>query len=164
MHLECVPFSRIPHTTPLFLDYLHDFSRTTPFFVRPPLQTEWLVEEARSIAFPPERRARVAAVLERQNRVFGASTKTLANIERLRAGASAAVTGQQVGLFGGPLFSLLKALSAIRIAEESSHSANWAVKGPISWPKRISPTGVSSAAETAACKVCSTPSSPRTTN
>src|SRR6185369_7141760 len=62
---------------------------------------------------------RVAAVLERQNREFGASEKTLANIRRLREGAPAMVTGQQVGLFGGPLFCILKALTAVSLAEQS---------------------------------------------
>src|ERR1051326_5565082 len=36
------------------------------------------------------------------------------------------VTGQQVGLFGGPLFCLLKALTAVKLAEE-------AVAVPVFW-------------------------------
>jgi uncharacterized protein YllA (UPF0747 family) len=54
------------------------------------------------------------AILERQNRAGGASQRTLENIVRLRNGASALVTGQQVGLFGGPLFSLFKALTTVK--------------------------------------------------
>src|SRR5580698_6033442 len=55
----------------------------------------------------------------------------MANIERLRQGALAAVTGQQVGLFGGPLFSIFKALTAVKLAEEATAAGVECV--PIFW-------------------------------
>jgi bacillithiol synthase len=116
---ECLPFSSIPHTTRLFEDYLHHFDRVKRFYARPPLNQDWWAEEARNIQYPAERRQAVAAILERQNREFGAGEKTLANIERLRQGAAAVVTGQQVGLFGGPTFCILKALTAVLMAEKA---------------------------------------------
>jgi bacillithiol biosynthesis cysteine-adding enzyme BshC len=116
---QVVSFSSIPHTTRLFDDYLHHFDRVKQFYARPPLRLDWWQDEAARIQYPAERRAQVAAILERQNREFGASEKTLANIERLRAGAPAVVTGQQVGLFGGPLFCILKALTAVLLAEKA---------------------------------------------
>ncbi len=127
----CLPFSDIPHTTRLFADYISYSSKVRQFFPRPPLISNWLAEEARAIDYPAERRAQVAAILERQNRKWGASAKTLENIERLRRGSLAAVTGQQVGLFGGPLFSLFKALSAIAIAEQSTQAGFDCV--PVFW-------------------------------
>ncbi len=45
--------------------------------------------------------ARLADALERQNVEFGAGAAALENIVKLRGGARAVVTGQQVGLFGG---------------------------------------------------------------
>jgi bacillithiol biosynthesis cysteine-adding enzyme BshC len=116
---EPVPFSSIPHTTRLFGDFLHHFDRVKRFYARPPLAQEWWAEEARKIEYPEARRLAVAAVLERQNREFGAGEPTLANIQRLREGAAAVVTGQQVGLFGGPTFCLLKALTAVITAEKA---------------------------------------------
>jgi bacillithiol synthase len=116
---ECLPFSSIPHTSRLFQDYLHHFDRVQQFYPRPPLERGWWKDEARRIEYPADRRNAVAAVLERQNREFGAGEKTLANIERLRAGAPAVVTGQQVGVFGGPLFCLLKALTVAVHAESA---------------------------------------------
>src|ERR1051326_3820275 len=116
---QCFPFSRIPHTTRLFDDYLHHFDKVRQFYARPPLQQDWWQDEIKKIEYPEERRQQVAAVLERQNREFGAGEKTLANIERLRAGAPAMVTGQQVGLFGGPLFCILKAITAVKIADKA---------------------------------------------
>jgi len=116
---QCLPFSRIPHTTRLFNDYLHHFDRVEQFYARPPLRYDWWQDEVEKIQYPVERRQQVADVLERQNREFGAGEKTLANIQRLREGAPAIVTGQQVGLFSGPLFVILKALTAAVLAEKA---------------------------------------------
>ena len=73
----------------------------------------------------------MAGILERQNKAWGASPKTLENIARLRKGASAVVTGQQVGLFGGPLFSLFKALTTVKLANEASSAGCDSV--PVFW-------------------------------
>ncbi|HEX9256278.1 MAG TPA: bacillithiol biosynthesis cysteine-adding enzyme BshC, partial [Candidatus Angelobacter sp.] len=119
METECLPFSSIPHTTRLFDDYLHNFDRVKRFYAQPPLRQDWWAEEIKKIQYPAERRKAVAAILERQNRDFGAGEKTFSNIQRLREGAAALVTGQQVGLFGGPMFCILKALTAVTMAEKA---------------------------------------------
>src|SRR5215472_4923608 len=116
---QVVSFASIPHTTRLFDDYLHHFDQVKQFYARPPLRLDWWQDETSKIQYPAERREKVAAILERQNREFGASEKTLANIQRLREGAPAVVTGQQVGLFGGPVFTILKALTAVLLAEKA---------------------------------------------
>jgi bacillithiol biosynthesis cysteine-adding enzyme BshC len=128
---HCLPFSQIPHTTPLFADFLAFTPKVQPFYPRPPHLTEWLKEEAARISYDPSRRERVAAILERQNKCWGASPKTLANLERLRNGAATVVTGQQVGLFGGPMFAIYKALTAVKLAEEASAAGVDAV--PVFW-------------------------------
>jgi bacillithiol biosynthesis cysteine-adding enzyme BshC len=119
LEFQCLPFSRIPHTTQLFDDYLHNFDKVRQFYARSPLQHDWWQDEIKKIQYPAERRQEVVGILERQNREFGAGEKTLANIERLREGAPAMVTGQQVGLLGGPLFCILKALTAVKLAQEA---------------------------------------------
>ena len=88
-------------------------------------------DETATVSYDPARRARVADILERQNRAWDASPKTLENIDRLRAGASALVTGQQVGLFGGPLFSVFKALSTVKLAAEATRAGSDCI--PIFW-------------------------------
>src|SRR5436190_15628081 len=118
MKSHCLPFRQIPHTTQLFLDYLEFTPRVQQFYPRSPRFLEWANDESSRIQYPSDRRARVADILERQNMAFGASPSTLENIQRLRAGACALVTGQQVGLFGGPAFSIYKALSAVKLASE----------------------------------------------
>ena len=116
---ECIPTTNIPHITPLYSDFLHRFKNVSRFFARPPLDTSWFDDEKKRIVYPRERREAVAAILERQNRAFGAGEKTLANIQRLREGAPVIATGQQVVLFGGPMFCILKALSAALRAEKT---------------------------------------------
>jgi bacillithiol biosynthesis cysteine-adding enzyme BshC len=124
-------FRQIPHSTRLFLDYLYHFDQVGRFFSRAPFSRDWLKDEVSRLHYDAARRERVAAVLERQNRAWGASRETLDNITRFRAGASAVVTGQQVALFGGPLFSIYKALTAIKLATEFTHSGQECV--PVFW-------------------------------
>ncbi len=51
-------------------------------------------------------------------RALPSASTSLRNIQRLRDGAFAVVTGQQVGLFGGPLLSLFKAASVLALAKQ----------------------------------------------
>ena len=62
----------------------------------------------------------LSAVLEEQNDRYAASPAREANLRALREGAAAIVTGQQTGLFLGPLFTLYKAATAIRVARARS--------------------------------------------
>jgi bacillithiol synthase len=114
---ECVPFSAIPHTTRIFSDFLSYSPEVRKFFPIPP-DAAHVVAQAQSVPRDLERQARVADALEKHNRAWGASEPTLRNIQRLREGAFAVVTGQQVGLFGGPLMSLFKVASALALAKQ----------------------------------------------
>ena len=58
----------------------------------------------------------VHAVLAAQNARLAPSPARDAHLEALRRGAAAVVTGQQVGLFLGPLYTLYKAASAVVLA------------------------------------------------
>jgi bacillithiol biosynthesis cysteine-adding enzyme BshC len=128
---QCLPFRQIPHTTKLFADYLSWAPCIQPFYSRSPHFSEWFKDETATIRYDASRRAKVADILERQNRAWDASPKTIENIARLRGGASAVVTGQQVGLFGGPLFSIFKALSTVKLAREATDAGLNCV--PIFW-------------------------------
>ncbi len=117
---QCLPFRQIPHTSRLFADFLSWAPSVHQFFPRPPNFSEWLKNEATRVRYDSAIRERVSSVLEAQNKKWGASAKALENIARLRAGAATVVTGQQVGLFGGPLFAIFKALSAIKLADQAT--------------------------------------------
>jgi len=131
LHGDCLPFSALPHTNRLFADYCADFRRVQNFYTYGPRFTEWAGQRASSIVYDAKRRVLVADILERQNRAWGASEATIRNIARLRQGAQAMVTGQQVVLFGGPLYAIFKALTAIKFAEELTHAGTDCV--PIFW-------------------------------
>ena len=122
--------SRLPHATRLLTDYLENFQRVSDFYALPP-RREGILDAARRAQPSPEIRARVAELLEEQNRFFGADAAVQENIERFRKGAVAIVTGQQVGLFSGPAYTFYKALGAVRLARELTESGVDAV--PIFW-------------------------------
>jgi bacillithiol synthase len=116
LQTECFPITVLPHLSRLFTDYAQ--SRTPlPFYRQGPYTQEW-AQQPGQIA--PEVRSAIADLLVKQNRSFGAGEEVFSNIERLRQGAGAVVTGQQVTLFGGPLFTLLKAATAIRKAQDAT--------------------------------------------
>ncbi|MGA8429169.1 MAG: bacillithiol biosynthesis cysteine-adding enzyme BshC [Candidatus Sulfotelmatobacter sp.] len=135
MKAKCLPFSQIPHTTPLFTDFLSYSPRVQPFYPRSPYFRDWMKDEAAAClsgdGYSAERRVHVAAVLDWQNQSWDASPKTIANLERFRKGAFAVVTGQQVGLFGGPMFAVYKAMTAVKLAEEATAGGVDAV--PVFW-------------------------------
>ncbi len=125
-----IPYRRLPHQPKLFLRLIDDFSSVANFYAHPPT-LEAIKEAAKSLDFPDDRRKQVAAVLRDTNATLGSGEATRRNLQRLEAGAVAIVSGQQVGLFGGPAYAFYKALSAIRIAEELTAEGIDAV--PIFW-------------------------------
>jgi bacillithiol synthase len=114
---DCISFNCIPHTTHIFRDHLSYSPEIRKFFPTPP-DVPHIAAFANSVSRDPKRLARVADALERQNRSWETSQATLVNIQRLREGTFAVVTGQQVGLFGGPLLSLFKAASVLALAKQ----------------------------------------------
>jgi bacillithiol synthase len=127
---ECISFTSIPHTTRIFSDFLSYSPEIRKFFPTQP-DTARIAAFAKSVPRDGNRQARVADALEKQNRAWGASEPTLRNLQRLREGAFAVVTGQQVGLFGGPLMSLFKIASALALAQQVQQSGVECV--PVFW-------------------------------
>ncbi len=127
----CISQTEIPHAAPLFTDLLYHYDRVRQWYPHAPLDLASYADVARSLKYSAATRAEVATVLEEQSREFAAPRAVFASIERLRRGAGAIVTGQQVGLFGGPAFTFYKALKAIKIAESLTASGTEAV--PIFW-------------------------------
>ncbi|HSA94775.1 MAG TPA: bacillithiol biosynthesis BshC, partial [Acidobacteriota bacterium] len=110
--------TRLVHLPRLAEDYIYDFGKVREFYdgdFRDPAAFERQTERARS---RPVAREDLAAVLNEQNRSYGCGPETLGGIgELVRDKACAVVTGQQVGLFSGPLYTIYKALTAIKLAE-----------------------------------------------
>ena len=121
---------QLPHTSKLFRDYVEKFSKVESFFEHAP-ELKSIVAYSKKLQFPAERRRRVADVLRAQNVLYGSGEATEKNLDRLAEGAVAVVSGQQVGLFGGPAYAFYKALSAIQAAQELSEKGIPAV--PVFW-------------------------------
>ncbi len=130
MDCRALAFRQLPRQPKLFLEYLDHFERVKNFYQFPPT-IEAVKRSARKLDYPPDRRAEVARLLREQNIALGAGAETLANLARLEKGALAVVSGQQVGLFSGPAYSVYKVVSAVQIAEELTRSGIPAV--PIFW-------------------------------
>jgi bacillithiol biosynthesis cysteine-adding enzyme BshC len=130
MDCRVLAFRQLPHQPKLFLEFLDHFEKVKSFYAHA-ATVQAVTRAARKMDYPSDRRTEVARILREQNAAFGAGAETAANLERLDAGAVAVVTGQQVGLFGGPAYSVYKALTAIQIAEELTRSGTEAV--PVFW-------------------------------
>ena len=130
MDCRALPFRQLPHQSKLFIQFLDNFPSVKQFYGHPPT-IEAVKKTARSLDYPRERRAEVAEILREQNAGLGAGEATRENLERLAKGAVAVVSGQQVGLFGGPAYAIYKAVSAIQIAQELTRAGIDAV--PVFW-------------------------------
>jgi bacillithiol synthase len=113
-----VDIRRFPWIRRLASDYAFDYARLADFFAGDPRDTvAWRDAIARATRHHRQRDA-VVQVLQAQQQRRGAPPIALATAAILGDPASVAVvTGQQAGLFGGPLFTLLKALTALQLAE-----------------------------------------------
>lgn len=125
---DCYPIALLPGLSKLFLDFTDRREPLTPFFPASAYSTQWMTAPP---VLPAVHRSTLCDLLEQQNRSFGAGDAVLQNIARLREGAGAVVTGQQVTLFGGPLFTILKAATAIRKAKDASTAGRPHI--PIFW-------------------------------
>ena len=110
--------TRLMHLPRLAEDYIYEFDKVREFYdgdFRDPAAFERQAERAR---LRPIAREELAAVLSEQNRSYGCGTETLDVIGKFVGDkACAVVTGQQVGLFSGPLYTIFKALTAIKLAD-----------------------------------------------
>jgi bacillithiol biosynthesis cysteine-adding enzyme BshC len=133
LRVETIPFDQIPQQTRLFLDYLRDPVALRRFYPEA-VRAHYEVSERRDrvLANHKTDRAKVCDALERMNRQWGAGERTLANIQQLRdPDCIAVVSGQQAGLFTGPLYTIYKALSAVKLAECMSQRGIKSV--PVFW-------------------------------
>jgi bacillithiol biosynthesis cysteine-adding enzyme BshC len=130
MECRALPFRQLPHQSKLFIQFLDNFPTVKQFYGHPPT-IQAVKKAARSLDYPRERRAEVAEILREQNAALGAGGATRENLERFRKGAVAVVSGQQVGLFGGPAYAVYKAVTAIQIAQELTRAGIDAV--PVFW-------------------------------
>ena len=125
MEPACIRHTELPGTSRLFLDFSYHFDRVSRFYRHDPHSFESFAAAANEINYPHDRRSAMVRALTAQN---GPS----AALDRLaQPGTVAIVTGQQVGLFSGPAYTIYKAVTAARLAKELTDRGISAV--PIFW-------------------------------
>lgn len=124
MECTCVRHTDIPGTSKLFADLIHHFDRVSDLYPFAPNSIDSLVAAAR-FEFPDARRAALISALTPLNE-GNPSLPELA-----KSGTVAIVTGQQVGLFSGPAYTVYKALTAIKAAQSLNERGIPAV--PVFW-------------------------------
>lgn len=129
--VSSLPFHKIPHQPDVFLKYVGLSAEVLSFYHHPPALRAFdrAAAEVRGISFP---RLQMAEILQSQNETFGSSDAVRSAIADLTGpDCVAVVTGQQAGLFTGPVYTIYKALTALRLSEELRRRGLTAV--PIFW-------------------------------
>ena len=125
LKLSGIDVRRFPWIRPLAGDYAYDFGKVADLYAGNPLEAgAWKDAVQRAQQYPRDR-ARLVEVLRAQQEHRGAPAESRAAAARLADPASVAVvTGQQAGVFGGPLYTLLKALTALQLARRTEQKQN----------------------------------------
>lgn len=128
MKSECIDYRTLPGQNDLFLAYIYDSSRVSSFYPPFPLSPGELKKRVEKVRRSPHLpRNDLVKALTGINGSVNKDKAVVRNLEKLASKDTVAVlTGQQVGLFGGPSFGVYKAASAVKIAaylEEKGYSA-----------------------------------------
>lgn len=112
-----ISYKDLPFDQKLFLDYLYDFQNVQSYYRKNFRDVEEYPELFAQLKkdHNPTKTA-IANIIETQYKNYKPSKLTKSNIEALKSPKTIAiVTGQQLGLFGGPMYTLYKSITAIKL-------------------------------------------------
>ncbi len=118
-----INFRDLPHSagglSELFTDYVNDFPKVQQFFQTDFHSVQNFEATAEQTCSRFKYRQQIVEILLEQNQNYGASEATLENIRSLGHETTLAVlTGQQVGILGGPLYTIYKTITSIKLAQQ----------------------------------------------
>lgn len=115
MHIKDYAFKNLSFSE-LFQVYVDDFDRLDSFYEINPFDEAAIERKASAISSKGDRHG-TAEILHSFNKQFDVDQATIKNINRLKKDdALAIVTGQQLGLYGGPVYTMFKTITAIHLA------------------------------------------------
>ena len=118
----------------LFLDFIDDFPRVARFYPQDYRDFPSYAKVMKAIDQRSLDRRTLAGVLREQNASYGAPPRAMEQIQLLeKQNAYAVVTGQQVGLFGGPLYTVFKTITAVKLAARLKEAYPRADFVPVFW-------------------------------
>ncbi len=130
---QFVSFEGLDFFSSLFRDYCYGFDRVASFYHFDYRSRDARVRAAEEAAAHPRDRAGLVEVLREQNSRWGDEQEVNENIEALLdPGSVAVVTGQQVGLFTGPAYTVYKTLTVLQLARQLSEESGRKVV-PVFW-------------------------------
>ncbi len=111
-----VDFSQISGMSELFINYINNFENVKNYYeinFRDENSYERIFSNIKN-----RNRKEISEIIKNQYTNFSPSEKTNSNIELLKKENTITVfTGQQLGLFGGPLYTIYKIFSAVKLSE-----------------------------------------------
>jgi bacillithiol synthase len=112
---------RFPWIRPLAGDYAFNFERIASLYAGDPTsRTAWAEAVTRAASYPRSRQAVAEVLAAQQARRNAPPAARAAAASLANAATVAVVTGQQAGAVGGPLFTLLKAITALQLVRRAA--------------------------------------------
>lgn len=117
--MQKIPFSQIPKTSKFFLDYLEENPKVSKFYPNRFRIKEDFAKVISAKAKEEILREELVEGLLSENKSLGATEKTITNVKLLgEENTFAVVTGQQMGIFLGPLYTTYKTLTTVKLCEK----------------------------------------------
>jgi bacillithiol biosynthesis cysteine-adding enzyme BshC len=112
-----ISYKDLPFDQKLFIDYLYDFKNVQPYYLKNFRSSDEYLPLFESLQNSHNsNKIAVANIIETQYKNLKPSKQTKSNIESLKSpNTIAIVTGQQLGLLGGPMYTLYKSITAIKL-------------------------------------------------
>lgn len=130
-----INFSDLPGQQNLFLDYLYEFENVQNFYKKNFRDTTFYkqqIENLRKKSY--SHRERLSEIIKLQYETLTPSKQTVSNISSLKdQNTFAVVTGQQLGIYGGPLYTFYKIVTAIKLCSELKGIYNSFNFVPVFW-------------------------------
>lgn len=113
-----INFSDIPGHQNLFLDYLYEFDNVKKYYKKNFRDKEDFPKHFHQISKSNyHQREKISEIILNQYKDKSPSEKTLKNIEQIKSDNTLMIiTGQQLGILGGPFYTFYKIITAIKLA------------------------------------------------